>query len=105
MTLRDKLAQRAAPFLEPGESIQAVFLAQTGPSPYFIFLSVWIVLFGSHYFTVVVTDRAVVVLQNGKLSGASKAKSVHLRGPRNVVARSAGRTMGQDPARSAVLGA
>ena len=34
MSLRDKLAQRARPYLEPGEHIQAVFMAQSGVSPY-----------------------------------------------------------------------
>lgn len=34
MSLRDKLAQWARPYLEPGEQIQAVFMAQSGVSPY-----------------------------------------------------------------------
>ena len=34
MSLRDKLAKRARPYLEPGEQIQAVFMAQSGVSPY-----------------------------------------------------------------------
>lgn len=81
MALRDKLAQRATPFLEPGEQIQSVFLAQSGPSPYWSFLSAWIVIIAAGYATVVVTDRAVIVLRNGRLMG-SVAKSVITRLPR-----------------------
>src|SRR6266700_2944945 len=75
MALRDKLAQRATPFLEPGEQIQSVFLAQSGASPYWSFLSAWIVIITAGYATVVVTDRAIVVLRNGRLTG-SVAKSL-----------------------------
>jgi hypothetical protein len=84
MSLREKLAQRAAPFLEPGETVQSIFVAQTGPSPYFFLLSIWIVVFGSHYYTIVATDRAMLVLRNGKFASANNPKKVHLRGPRNV---------------------
>jgi hypothetical protein len=81
MAIRDKLAQRATPFLEPGEQIQSVFLAQSGPSPYWSFLSSWIVIIAAGYATIVVTDRAVVVLRNGRLTG-SVAKSMIARLPR-----------------------
>jgi hypothetical protein len=83
MAMREKLVQRAQPYLQPGERIQSIFLAQTGPSPYWLFLSVWIVVFSAGYSTVVVTDRAIVVLQNGRLTG-TRAKGVRLRGPRNA---------------------
>jgi hypothetical protein len=69
MALRDKLARQAAPFLEPGEQIRSIFLAQSGPSPYWSLLSAWIVVFTAGYATVAVTDRAIVVLRNGRLSG------------------------------------
>jgi hypothetical protein len=81
MALRDKLAERATPFLEPGEQIQSVFLAQSGASPYWVFLTYWIVILTAGYATIVVTDRAVVVLRNGRLTG-SKAKSLLARLPR-----------------------
>lgn len=38
MSLRNKLAERARPYLEPGEQIQAVFRAQSGLSPSWQFL-------------------------------------------------------------------
>jgi hypothetical protein len=81
MALRDKLAQWAAPFLEPGEQIQSIFLAQSGASPYWRFLSSWIVVLTAGYATVVVTDRSVVVLRNGRLMG-NRPKSVLARLPR-----------------------
>jgi hypothetical protein len=83
MALRDKLAQRAHPYLEPGEQIQAVFLGQTGPSPYWSLLTAWVVILQAGYRTIVVTDRAIVILRNGRLVG-SRAKALHLRGPRNI---------------------
>src|ERR1700722_4856713 len=82
--LREKLAERAAPYLEPGEQIQSVFLAQSGPSPYWIFLSMWIVVIAGGYSEIVVTDRAIIVLNCGRLP-PSKPKSLRSRGPRNVV--------------------
>ena len=33
-SLREKLAERAGPYLQPGEQIQQVYMAQGGPSPY-----------------------------------------------------------------------
>jgi len=83
MALREKLVQRAQPYLEPDEQIQSIFLAQSGPSPYWMVLTYWIVVFAAGYSTVVVTDKAIVVLRNGRLSG-TRAKGVRLRGPRNV---------------------
>jgi hypothetical protein len=46
-------------------------------------LTYWIVVLAAGYSTVVVTDKAIVVLRNGRLSG-TRAKGVRLRGPRNV---------------------
>jgi hypothetical protein len=66
MALRDKLAERASKFLEPGERVHAVFLAQSGPSPYWSLLSYWITIIGAKYGMIAVTDRSVVVLRNGR---------------------------------------
>jgi serine/threonine protein kinase len=44
MKLRDKLAARARPFLEPGEEVRYVSLARQGPSPWFIPLASNVVL-------------------------------------------------------------
>lgn len=83
MALRDKLRTRSQPFLDPGEQIQAVWLGQSGPSPWFAALSFWITLIAGHYHVVVATDRAIVVLDSGKLTPA-KPKGLRVRGPRNV---------------------
>lgn len=81
MALRDKLAERAQPYLEPGEQIRQVFLGQTGPSPYWIFLTWFITLFSSQYFVFVVTDRAILVLKAAKWV-PSKVTGIEARLPR-----------------------
>jgi hypothetical protein len=83
MALRDKLAERARPYLEPGEQIQSVFCAQSGPSPYWAFLSAWIMILTNGYVVVVATDRSIIVLKAGRFT-PTKPKSLRLRGPRNV---------------------
>ena len=83
MALRDKLRQRAQPFLEPGEQIQAVFLAQTGPSPWFAALSWLIVLFGAKYYVVVATDRNIVLLKASPWV-PSNVKGIDRRLPRST---------------------
>jgi hypothetical protein len=70
MALREGLARRAQPFLEPGEQVQAIFNAQSGASPYWSVLSSWIVILTAGYVSIAVTDRAVVVLRNGRFLGS-----------------------------------
>lgn len=60
MALRDKLRDRVQPQLQPGEQIQEVFLAQTGPSPWLGALTA-LIWFAVKRRIVVVTDRALVV--------------------------------------------
>jgi len=76
MALREKLAERATPFLEPEEQVRQAFLAQTGPSPYFVFLSWIIIVLFADYRVVVVTDRAILVLSSGKFFPAKPKKLV-----------------------------
>lgn len=83
MALRDKLRDRAQPFLEPGEQIQSVVMAQTGPSPWFGALSWLIVLFGGKFYVVAITDRSIVALKAGAFT-PSKPKALVNRFPRNV---------------------
>jgi hypothetical protein len=66
MALREKLAERTQPFLEPGEQIQQIFFGQSGPSPWFSLLT-YLILFAVKYRIVAVTDRAIVVLNSRKL--------------------------------------
>ena len=67
MALRDKLVERAQPFLQPGEQIRHVFMGQTGPSPYLVLVSSLIMLIGGKYYIFVVTDQSITVLRASKL--------------------------------------
>lgn len=80
MALRDKLAERVQPMLEPGEQVQEVFCTQTGPSPYWVLLTT-LIFFTVKRRIIVVTDRAIVVVRSGTMSGTS-AKEVMARLPR-----------------------
>src|SRR3984885_14643520 len=66
MAIRDKLRKNAASVLQPGESIQSVFCAQT-VSQYFSLISYWIIIFANAYRVVVVTDRRILVCRAGRL--------------------------------------
>ena len=81
MALRDKLAERVTPYLEPGEQVRHVFMGQTGPSPWLGILSWWIVLFAGKYYVFVATDRAILVLRASKFI-TSKPKEIEARLPR-----------------------
>ena len=94
MALRDKLRGRAQPYLEPGEQIQAVWLGQSGPSPYYMFLSYWIIIIGGHYKVFVATDRAILVLDAGKMTPA-KPKRLRVRAPRHIQLGPCGGLWGQ----------
>jgi hypothetical protein len=67
MAIRDKMRANAAPHLQPGETVQAVFGAQTH-SQYLFMISVFVLLLLSSYRVVVVTDRRILVCRSGKLS-------------------------------------
>jgi len=60
MALRDNLRKRMEPLLEPGESIQTVFAAQSGINPYFYFVT-WLLAFWCNYVVIAATDRRIVV--------------------------------------------
>ena len=66
MALQDKLAAAAAPRLQPGENIVTAFPAQTkSPGWYAAFGVLGLVLSGTKFRKVVVTDRRVVVFASG----------------------------------------
>jgi hypothetical protein len=67
MAIRDKLRSNAAHVLQEGETVQAVFTAQTA-SPYLALISYWIVIFKNAYRVVVVTDRRILVCRAGRAS-------------------------------------
>ena len=68
MAIRDKIAQNAQPFLEPGETIQAVAAGQSN-SGWWQALSI-IAMFVTKYQSLVVTDRRILVLDNKKFQMA-----------------------------------
>ena len=67
MALRDKLRANAAHLLQPGETIESIFCAQT-TSQYFALISVWIIIFTNAYRVVVVTDRRILVCSSGRFT-------------------------------------
>jgi hypothetical protein len=69
-------------FLEPGEEVQAIFGAQTGPSPYFLFLA-YIFVFWFKYFLVVVTDRRIL-LARASIWRTTQAQEVVATYPRET---------------------
>lgn len=81
--LREKLAARVQPLLEPGERVEQVFLAQSGPNPNVILLT-YLALFFNKYHVIAVTDRAVVVFSAG-LWRQSFPKAVVTRLARNTL--------------------
>lgn len=69
IAVRDKIRENAAPYLQPGEQIQAAYAGQTF-SQYWALLSVLILLIKNGYRAVVVTDRRIIVFNTGKFSQA-----------------------------------
>ena len=63
MAIRDLIQKNASKHLEPGETIQAVFSAQTGPNPNFAALT-WLIAFFAKYVTVIATDRRILLVKS-----------------------------------------
>ena len=77
--LRELYAERAQPFLEAGEEIQAIFPAQIGMNPYLPLISAF-AIFNKHVF-VVATNKAIVVLTAKRLH----PKELRERLPRDIL--------------------
>ena len=83
MALRDSMRDSAAPFLRPGEPVQAVIGAQTA-SQWLAALTGFFVFLGlNHYRILVVTPARIVVLDAGKTS-MKKARGVVTELPRST---------------------
>src|ERR1700734_834423 len=83
MSLRDKQLESAAPYLRPGEPVQAVFGAQTA-SQWLAALTGGFVFLGlNRYRIVVVTPIRILVLDAGKTS-MKKARGVVTELPRST---------------------
>jgi hypothetical protein len=82
MALRDKIAAQAQPHLEQGEQIRHVFVAQTGPSPYWALLT-YFMFFAIQVYNVVVTDRSIVFFR-ASFWKQSTPKHIEGRFPRSM---------------------
>jgi hypothetical protein len=83
MAIRDKIRANAASQLQPGEQIESVFAAQTA-NQYLVLLGVVVFLAVNDYYTVIVTDRRILVCRSGKLA-STKVKSVERELPRQTI--------------------
>jgi hypothetical protein len=66
MAIRDTMRSNASGLLHEGESVQAVFGAQT-TSQWWVLVSYLIIIVRNSYRVVVVTDRRIVVCRSGRL--------------------------------------
>jgi hypothetical protein len=82
VALRDKLRDRVQPMLEPGEEIQAIFLAQSGPNPSLLFLT-YLIMFFSKYWVVAITDKRIAFFKAGPMA-PSKPKALSESYPRDT---------------------
>jgi hypothetical protein len=61
-SIRAKLMARTQEHLGPHETVRHVFLAQTGPSPYWLFLT-WLTALRNRYVIGAITDTEIVVFR------------------------------------------
>ena len=83
MALRDSMRDSAAPYLQPGETVQVVFSAQTGSQWMAALTGIFVFLNFNRYRIFVVTPGRILVLDAGKTS-MKKARGVVLELPRST---------------------
>src|ERR1700678_870901 len=83
MSLRDAMRDSAVPYLEPGESVQAVIGAQTASQYLAAITGVFVFLGLNRYRILAVTPTRIVVLDAGKTS-MKKARGVITELPRST---------------------
>lgn len=83
MALRDQLRANAQVHIQPGESIQAVFCAQT-VSQYFALFSWLIILIKDCYRVVVVTNQRAIVCKSGRMR-MTPVNEIVWEGPRSTL--------------------
>lgn len=83
MALRDDMAASAAPYLQPGEPVQAIFGAQTASQWMAALTGIFVFLGLNKYRIVAVTPARIVVLDAGKVS-MKKARGVVGELPRST---------------------
>jgi len=83
MALRDKMLSSSAQYLQPGETAEAVFGAQTTSQYLFLLTGMIGFLIMNSYRIVVVTPQRILVLDAGKMT-MSKARGVITELPRST---------------------
>jgi hypothetical protein len=83
LALRDSMRNSAAPYLQPGETVQAVFGAQTASQWLAALTGIFVFLGLNRYRIFVVTPARVLVLDAGKVS-MKKARGVVAELPRST---------------------
>jgi hypothetical protein len=83
MSLRDTMRDSAAPYLGPGEPVQAVIGAQTASQWLAALTGIFVFLGFNHYRILAVTPTRIVVLDAGKAS-FKKARGVVTELPRST---------------------
>ena len=83
MALRDSMADSASPYLQPGETIQAVFGAQTASQWLAALTGIFIFLGLNSYRIVAVTPQRILVLDAGRAS-MKKARGIVTELPRST---------------------
>jgi hypothetical protein len=83
LAIRDSMQTSALPYLHPGETVQAVFGAQTASQWLAALTGVFVFLGLNRYRIFVVTSQRILVLDAGKVSMA-KAKGVVAELPRST---------------------
>ena len=81
MALRDKLRERVQAYLQPGEQVEQVFLAQGGITPWLASGALGLVgAMAASRRIIVVTNQAILVVEASRLTGTTPTK-------RGVIAR------------------
>lgn len=76
MGIRDKMRANAAPVIDPDETIEQVFAAQTS-SAWLAMISVWLVLWKTTYRVIVVTNKRILVCRSGKFTTTAVKEVLH----------------------------
>jgi hypothetical protein len=83
VALRDAMRDSATPYLQPGETVQAVFGAQTASQWLAALTGVFVFLGFNRYRIFVVTQQRILVLDAGK-SSMKKARGIVMELPRST---------------------
>jgi hypothetical protein len=83
VALRDSMRESSAPYLHPGETVQAVFGAQTASQYLAALTGIFVFLGLNRYRIFVVTPQRILVLDAGKVS-MKKARGVVSELPRST---------------------